>query len=169
MTTTVRLQREPFDAAKEAAALARGCTDIGAVVTFTGICRADENGEPIAALNLEHYPDMAEAEIGRHVEAAFKRWPLLGVSVVHRYGRIAPGEGIVLVVTASSHRQAAFAAAEFLMDYLKTHAPFWKQVEKAGGKTGDKTGEKIWVEAKASDDSAADRWAPAPTKRETAS
>ena len=167
MTTTVRLQREPFDAAKEAAALARGRTDIGAVVTFTGICRADENGEPIAALNLEHYPDMAEAEIGQHVEAAFKRWPLLGVSVVHRYGRIAPGEGIVLVVTASSHRQAAFAAAEFLMDYLKTHAPFWKQVEKVGGKTG----EKIWVEAKASDDTAADRWAPAPapTKREPAS
>src|SRR5215471_15140685 len=105
MTTTVRLQREPFDAASEAAALAGGRTDIGAVVTFTGICRADENGEPIAALNLEHYPEMAEAEIGRHVEAAFKRWPLLGVTVIHRYGRIAPGESIVLVVTASTHRE----------------------------------------------------------------
>jgi molybdopterin synthase catalytic subunit len=160
MTTTVRLQREPFDAAREAAALTRGRTDIGAVVTFAGICRADENGEPIAALNLEHYPEMAEAEIGRHVEAAFKRWPLLGATVVHRYGHIVPGEGIVLVVTASSHREAAFAAAEFLMDYLKTRAPFWKQVEKVGG--------SIWVEAKASDDSAADRWTSAPTKREAA-
>jgi molybdopterin synthase catalytic subunit len=97
---------------------------------------------------------MAEAEICRHVEAARQRWPLLGATVIHRYGRIAPGEGIVLVVTASSHREAAFAAAEFLMDYLKTRAPFWKQVEKAGGKTGD----KIWVEAKASDDNAAERW-----------
>jgi molybdopterin synthase catalytic subunit len=164
MSTTIRLQREAPDAAKEAAALTRGRTDIGAVVTFTGICRADENGEPIAALNLEHYPDMAEAEIGRHVEAAKKRWPLLGVTIVHRYGRIAPGEGIVLVLTASSHREAAFAAAEFLMDYLKTRAPFWKQVEKPGGKPGD----KIWVEAKTSDDSAAERWTPAPVKREVA-
>ena len=168
MTATVRLQREAFDAAKEAAALARGRTDIGAVVTFTGICRADENGEPIAALNLEHYPEMAEAEIGRHVETASKRWPLLGVTVVHRYGRIAPGEPIVLVVTASSHRQAAFAAAEFLMDYLKTHAPFWKQVEKPSDKAGGTTAARIWVEAKASDDSAAERWSPGPLKRETA-
>ena len=150
----IRLQREPFDAADEIAVLTRGRTDIGAVVTFTGICRADENGEPIAALNLEHYPGMAEAEIDRHVEAALKRWPLLGVTIIHRYGRITAGEGIVLVVTASSHREAAFAAAEFLMDYLKTRAPFWKQLEKPG----DKTSDKIWVEAKASDDSAAERW-----------
>jgi molybdopterin synthase catalytic subunit len=164
MSVIVRLQREAFDVASEVAALTRSRTDIGAVVTFTGICRADEDGEPIAALNLEHYPDMAEAEIGRHIEAARQRWPLLGVTVIHRYGRIAPGEGIVLVVTASTHRQAAFAAAEFLMDYLKTRAPFWKQVEKAGGKTSD----KIWVEARASDDSAAERWKSAPTKRETA-
>jgi molybdopterin synthase catalytic subunit len=171
MTAVIRLQREPFDAAGEAAALTRGRTDVGAVVTFTGVCRADENGEPIAVLNLEHYPRMAEAEIGRHVEAARARWPLLGVTVIHRYGRIAPGEDIVLVVTASSHRQAAFAAAEFLMDYLKTRAPFWKQVEKAGGKEAGakETGAKIWVEAKASDDSAAERWKPAPTKREIAS
>src|SRR5215468_6258428 len=164
MTATIRLQQEPFDTAAEARALTRGRTDIGAVVTFTGICRGDENGEPIAGLTLEHYPGMAEAEIGRHVEAAERRWSLHGVTVIHRYGRITPGEDIVLVVTASSHRHDAFAAAEFLMDYLKTHAPFWKQVEKASGKTG----EKIWVEAKASDDSAADRWAPAPIKRETA-
>jgi molybdopterin synthase catalytic subunit len=165
ITAIIRLQREPFDAAGEVAALTRGRADIGAVVTFTGICRADENGEPIAALDLEHYPGMAEAEIGRHVEAARARWPLLGVTVIHRYGRIAPGEDIVLVVTASSHRQAAFAAAEFLMDYLKTSAPFWKQVEKA---TGKEARAKTWVEAKSSDDSAAERWKSAPTKREGA-
>ena len=111
----------------------RGRTDVGALVTFTGICRGAEAGEPIAALTLEHYPGMAEAEIARHVEEASARWPLLGVTVIHRYGRIVPGENIVLVVTASSHREAAFAAAEFLMDYLKTRAPFWKQVEKADG------------------------------------
>jgi molybdopterin synthase catalytic subunit len=146
----VRLQRESFDPAAEAAALAQGRTDIGAVVTFTGICRGDEQGEPITALTLEHYPGMAEAEIARHVEEARSRWALLGVTVVHRYGRILPGENIVLVVTASSHRQDAFAAAEFLMDYLKTRAPFWKRVERAGATT--------WVEAKQSDDSAAERW-----------
>jgi molybdopterin synthase catalytic subunit len=150
MTTTIRLQREAFDIAAEVAALTRGRSDIGAVVTFTGICRADESGEPIAALDLEHYPGMAETEIARHVEEARARWPLLGVTVIHRYGRIAPGEVIVLVVTASSHRQAAFAAAEFLMDYLKTRAPLWKQVEKSTGNE--------WVEAKVVDDSAADRW-----------
>src|SRR6201996_7994456 len=154
MTTTIRLQKEAFDIAAEVAALTQGRTDIGAVVTFTGICRADENGEQIAALTLEHYPAMAEAEIARHVVEASARWPLLGATVIHRHGRILPGELIVLVVTTSSHRQAAFAAAEFLMDYLKTRAPFWKQVEKASGKT--------WVEAKATDDSAAERWAQAP-------
>ena len=146
----IRLQREPFDAAAEAAKLTRGRTDIGAVVTFTGICRGDEAGAPIAALTLEHYPGMAEAEIERHVAEAVARWPVSGVTVIHRFGRITPGEDIVLVVTASSHRAAAFAAAEFLMDYLKTRAPFWKQVEKTGAKT--------WVEAKAADDTAAGRW-----------
>jgi molybdopterin synthase catalytic subunit len=150
MNTTIRLQREAFDVAAEAAKLTRGRTDIGAVVAFTGVCRADEGGEPIAALTLEHYPGMAEAEIARHVEEACARWPLLGVTVIHRYGRLTPGEVIVLVITASSHRQAAFAAAEFLMDYLKTRAPFWKQVESLSGKT--------WVEAKAADDAAAERW-----------
>jgi len=112
---SVRLQREDFDAAAEAALLTRGRTDIGAVVTFSGVCRGAESGEPIAALTLEHYPDMAELEISRHVEEAQSRWPLLGVTVIHRYGRIVPGENIVLVVTASAHREAAFAAAEFLM------------------------------------------------------
>jgi len=150
MTTTIRLQRDTFDVAAEVKKLTAARTDIGAVVTFTGICRADENGEAIAALTLEHYPDMAEAEIARHVEEAQSRWALLGVTVIHRFGRIAPGEDIVMVATASSHRQAAFAAAEFLMDYLKTRAPFWKQVEKAGSAT--------WVEAKSSDDTAAERW-----------
>jgi molybdopterin synthase catalytic subunit len=169
MTTTIRLQREAFDAAAEAALLTRGRTDIGAVVTFTGLCRADENGEPIAALTLEHYPAMAEAEIGRHVAEARARWPLQGVTVIHRYGRIAPGEVIVLVVTASRHREAAFAAASFLMDYLKTRAPFWKQVEKVSGKTSSEktSSDKIWVDAKATDDAAAERWS-APPQREAA-
>jgi molybdopterin synthase catalytic subunit len=160
MTTTVRLQREPFDAAAEAANLTRGRSDIGALVTFTGVCRGFEDGEPIAALTLEHYPGMAESEIQRQVAEAAGRWPLLGITVVHRYGRILPGEDIVLVVTASSHRDAAFAAAEFLMDYLKTRAPFWKQVEKSGG--------KAWVDAKSSDDAAADRWTARRREREAA-
>jgi molybdopterin synthase catalytic subunit len=152
VTTTIRLQREAFDVAAETAAMTRGRTDIGAVVTFTGICRADESGAPIAALTLEHYPGMAEAEIARHVEEACTRWPLLGVTVIHRFGRIEPGEVIVAVATASSHRQAAFSAASFLMDYLKTRAPFWKQVEAPTG--------GAWVEAKTTDDAAADRWSP---------
>lgn len=168
MTTTIRLQREPFDVAVEVERMTRGRADIGAVVTFTGLCRADENGEPIAALTLEHYPGMAEAEIGRHVQDASARWPLLGVTVIHRHGRLVPGDVIVLVATASSHREAAFAATSFLMDYLKTRAPFWKQVESIGGKTGaDKTGaDKTWVEAKASDDTAAERWSAPPPRHE---
>jgi molybdopterin synthase catalytic subunit len=150
MNVTVRIQREAFDASAESARLTRGRTDVGAVVTFTGICRGDENGKPIAALTLEHYPGMAEHEIARHVEEARERWPLLGVTVIHRHGRIAPGEDIVLVVTASAHREAAFAAAEFLMDFLKTRAPFWKQVD-AAGRTN-------WVEAREADDKLAARW-----------
>ena len=150
ISSTVRIQREPFDAAAEAAKLTRGRTDVGALVTFTGVCRGDEAGEPIAALTLEYYPGMAEAEFERHVAEAAERWPLLGVTVIHRHGRIQPGEDIMMVATASSHREAAFAAAEFLMDYLKTRAPFWKQVEKADG--------KIWVDAKTTDAAAAARW-----------
>lgn len=151
MSATIRLQSENFDAAAEAAALARGRTDIGAVVTFTGVCRGSEQGKPIAALTLEHYPGMAEAEIARHVAEAEARWHLLGVIVIHRYGRLKPGENIVLVVTAASHRGDAFAAAEFLMDYLKTRAPFWKREEFSDGAR--------WVDAKATDDAAAGRWA----------
>src|SRR5881628_779705 len=147
---TVRLQRDDFDAAAEAARLTRGRTDVGAVVTFTGICRGSEAGEPITAMTLEHYPGMAEAEIESHVAEAERRWPLIGVTVIHRYGRLTPGDNIVLVVTAASHRGHAFAAAEFLMDYLKTRAPFWKQEER-----GDRA---QWVEAKAADDDAAGRW-----------
>jgi molybdopterin synthase catalytic subunit len=159
-TSIVRIQREPFDTAAEAKRLTGGRTDVGALVTFTGICRGNEGSEPIAALTLEHYPDMAEAEIERHVAEAIERWPLLGVTVIHRHGRILPGEDIMMVATASSHREAAFAAAEFLMDYLKTRAPFWKQVEKADG--------KIWVEAKTTDDAAAGRWAAPGKKHEAA-
>jgi molybdopterin synthase catalytic subunit len=150
MPATVRLQSENFDAAAEARKLTAGRTDVGAVVTFTGICRGTEAGAPVAALTLEHYPGMAEAEIARHVEEAEARWPLLGVTVIHRYGRMVPGDNIVLVVTTALHRGDAFAAAEFLMDYLKTRAPFWKQEERPQDTT--------WVAAKATDDLAAERW-----------
>ena len=147
---TVRIQEADFEIAREIAALAGGRTDIGAVVTFSGICRGSESGEPIAALNLEHYPGMAEAEITRHADEAMARWPLTGLTVIHRVGRIIPGENIVLVVTSSAHRQAAFEAAEFLMDYLKASAPFWKREESAKGTS--------WIEARDHDDAAAARW-----------
>jgi molybdopterin synthase catalytic subunit len=150
VTATIRIQQADFDVAQEIAVLTKGRTDIGAVVSFSGICRGSENGEPIAALTLEHYPGMAEAEIGRHADEALSRWPLQGLTIIHRFGRIAPGENIVLVVTASSHRQAAFEAAEFLMDYLKTNAPFWKREESQKGTS--------WVEARDHDDDAAARW-----------
>jgi molybdopterin synthase catalytic subunit len=147
---TIRIQEADFDIAREIAALTQGRTDIGAVVTFSGICRGGEGGEAIAALTLEHYPGMAEAEIGRHVTEAISRWPLTGVTVIHRVGRIAPGQNIVVVLTASAHRQAAFQAAEFLMDYLKANAPFWKREE---GRDGTN-----WVDARSHDDDAAARW-----------
>ena len=152
MTThvTIRIQQADFDIGREVAALTRGRTDIGAVVTFSGICRGREGDEAIAALTLEHYPGMAEAEIARHAETAMSRWPLTGLTVVHRVGRIVAGENIVLVLTASAHRQAAFQAAEFLMDYLKANAPFWKREEKPTGAN--------WVDAPSHDDAAAARW-----------
>jgi len=149
-TATIRIQEADFDIAQEIAALTSGRSDVGAVVTFSGICRGSENGEPIAALTLEHYPGMAEAEIKRHTDEAMSRWPLTGLTVVHRVGRIAPGENIVLVLAASQHRQAAFAAAEFLMDYLKANAPFWKREESAKGTS--------WIEARDHDGAAAARW-----------
>lgn len=146
----VRLQREVFDAGAEAQALVAGRTDLGALVSFVGLCR-DESGR-LAALELEHYPGMAEAEIGRIAEEAAARWPVEAIRVVHRFGRMAPGEPIVLVATASSHRGAAFAAAEFLMDFLKTRAPFWKKEHPRDGEAGD------WVAAAEADDAAAARW-----------
>jgi molybdopterin synthase catalytic subunit len=147
---TIRIQEADFDIAREIASLTKGRSDVGAVVTFSGICRGSENGEPIAALTLEHYPGMAEAEIKRHTDEAMSRWPLTGLTVVHRVGRITPGENIVLVLAASAHRQAAFQAAEFLMDYLKANAPFWKREESAKGTS--------WIAAREHDDDAAARW-----------
>jgi molybdopterin synthase catalytic subunit len=148
-SVTIRIQEADFDIAGESALLTEGRTDIGAVVSFSGICRGG-NGDGVAALSLEHYPGMAEAEIRRHVEEAQSRWPLLGVTVIHRVGRIEPGQNIVLVLTTSAHREAAFHAAEFLMDYLKTSAPFWKREETSTGTN--------WVEARTHDDAAAARW-----------
>ncbi len=145
---SIRVQHEDFDAAAEAARLSRLSKAVGAVVTFTGICR-DEDGR-LAALELEHYPGMAEAEIARIAGEAAGRWPLAGITVVHRYGRIHPGENIVLVAAASAHRDAAFDAARFLMDFLKTRAPFWKK-EHGPDENG-------WVESKSGDDIAATRW-----------
>jgi molybdopterin synthase catalytic subunit len=145
-----RIQKESFDVAAEAARLTQGCTNIGALVSFTGLCR-DEGGT-LAALEIEHYPGMAEAEINCAAREAASRWPLEGVLAVHRYGLILPGEPIVLVITASQHRGEAFAAASFLMDYLKTGAPFWKKRHWAGKGGGD------WVEAKPQDHAAAQKW-----------
>lgn len=147
---TVRVQREDFDVAAEIRGLAGGRGDTGAVVTFSGLCR-DEDGT-LAALELEHYPGMAEEEIGRIAGQAIVRWPLTGLTVIHRFGRIEPGANIVLVVAASAHRHAAFEAASFLMDYLKTSAPFWKKEHRTDGTAGD------WVAAKDTDDDALERW-----------
>lgn len=146
---TIKVQSEDFDVAAEIGRLSRLGTNVGAVVSFTGLCR-DEDGR-LAALELEHYPGMAEGEIERIAAEAAGRWPLAGITVIHRHGRIAPGENIVLVVTASAHREAAFEAANFLMDFLKTRAPFWKKEHLAGDQGG-------WVAAKAGDDRAAERW-----------
>jgi molybdopterin synthase catalytic subunit len=150
---TVRVQRDDFDPGAEAEALARGRTDVGGVASFVGYCR-DEGGR-LAALELEHYSGMAEEEIARAAGEAEARWPLIGVKVIHRYGRIAPGGRIVFVAVAAAHRGAAFAAAEMLMDYLKTRAPFWKR---AIGVDGAIEG---WVEAKGDDDRSAARWSGA--------
>ncbi|MBY8918705.1 molybdenum cofactor biosynthesis protein MoaE [Nitratireductor sp. L1-7-SE] len=146
----VRVQAGDFDLATEARRLSDGRRDVGAIVSFTGLCRDD--GGRLEALELEHYPGMAEAEIGRIAGEAAQRWPLSGLTVIHRFGRIAPGENIVLVVAASAHRRAAFEAADFLMDYLKSRAPFWKK-EHAAGET-----EAGWVEAKDRDQEDMKRW-----------
>jgi molybdopterin synthase catalytic subunit len=151
---TVRVQTGDFDVAAEIDRLTAGRVDIGAVVTFTGLCRGVDEGRALSALTLETYREMAEAEIGAILAEALARWPLQGATVVHRHGRIEPGERIVLVVVASAHRVAAFEAASFLMDYLKTRAPFWKAEELADGG-------RAWVEAKAVDDERAARWGAA--------
>lgn len=146
----VRVQAEDFDLVAETARLTDGKRDVGAVVTFTGLCR-DEGGT-LSALELEHYPGMAEAEIMRICRIAAERWPVTGLTAIHRFGKIAPGGNIVLVLAASPHRQAAFDAANFVMDYLKTSAPFWKKEHFADGSEGG------WVSAKDADDEARKRW-----------
>ncbi len=147
----VRVQADDFDAAAETARLTGGRSDVGAIVTFTGLCR-DEGGL-LAALELEHYPGMAEAEITRICREAVTRFSLLGIAAIHRVGKIAPGENIVLVIATAPHRHAAFNGASFVMDYLKTSAPFWKKEHFADGRTGG------WVDAKDSDDRAREKWA----------
>lgn len=150
---TIRIQRDDFDIQAEIDALTHGNPNIGAVVTFSGLCR-DENGT-LSALELEHYPGMAEAEIRRIALEAADRWPLNGMTVIHRVGKIQPGETIVLVITTSKHRQAAFDGAHFLMDFLKSSAPFWKrEITRDGDPAG-------WVDAKDRDEEALKRWTSA--------
>ena len=146
----ISIKTADFDAAAESALLSAGRADIGALVSFIGLCR-DEGGT-LAALELEHYPGMAEDELERLVGEAQQRWDLKGITIIHRYGQIAPGEQIVLVIAASSHRHDAFAAADFLMDYLKSRAPFWKKEHRKDGTSGD------WVEAKDADEASLKRW-----------
>ena len=147
---TVRVQREDFDTGAEIKRLTAGRTDIGAIVTFTGTVRSGPE-KTISSMTLEHYPGMTETELERVEAEARARWPLQACLIIHRFGELKPGENIVLVITASPHRQAAFQSAEFLMDYLKTRAPFWKKEAGADGQ-----GE--WVDARESDDAATARW-----------
>ena len=147
----VSVQEQDFDIAHEIELLTAGRTDIGAVVTFTGTVRGKAGDGAIAEMELEHYPGMTETELARVEAEALARWPLQGTSIIHRYGKLKPGDNIVLVVTASAHRSAAFEAAEFLMDFLKTRAPFWK-------KETSPTGDGAWVDARESDDAALARW-----------
>ena len=148
---SVRVTTADFEIGAEIARLRAGRTDIGAVVAFTGVMRADNEDRAIAGMTLEHYPGMTESELERVEAEAHRRWQLQASLIVHRVGALEPGDNIVLVVTAARHRQAAFSAAEFLMDYLKTSAPFWKkEIGRDGG--------AAWVEARASDERAAGRW-----------
>lgn len=152
---SVRVQFDDFDIATEVAALTRGRTDIGAVVTFTGLVRGSAGGRDLVSMTLEHYPGMTEAELETVEREAHARWPLQASLVVHRVGELRPGANIVLVIAASPHRHAAFQAAEFLMDYLKTRAPFWKKETFADGAAE-------WVDARDSDDTALLRWQTKP-------
>jgi molybdopterin synthase catalytic subunit len=146
----IRVQREDFDVGAEIASLQRGRTGIGGLAAFVGLVRDTAGGSGIRAMTLEHYPGMTERALEAIEAEAMKRWPLEAALIVHRYGRLEPGERIVLVVTASAHRAAAFESCEFLVDWLKTKAPFWKLEETQDGAR--------WVEAQASDDDAAKRW-----------
>jgi len=147
----IRVQTEDFNIGAEIAALTQSRTAIGGIGCFVGTVRDDRQGRPLAALCLEHYPAMTERAIARIVKQAEQRWPLLGCTVIHRVGRLVPGANIVLVLAASSHRQAALDAVAFLIDWLKTKAPFWKKEEFAGG-------DEAWVEARDADESAAAQW-----------
>jgi molybdopterin synthase catalytic subunit len=147
----IRVQDESFEVGAEIAALTAGRTDIGGIGCFVGVVRDTAGGRPITGMTLEHYPAMTEAAIARITAEAERRWELLGCTVIHRVGRLLPGEPIVLVLAAAAHRRAALAATEFLIDWLKTKAPFWKKECFAGG-------EEAWVESRAADDAAAERW-----------
>jgi molybdopterin synthase catalytic subunit len=146
----ILVQSETFDLGAEVDAMRAGRTDIGAIASFVGLARDLNEGSGVAAMTLEHYPGMTEKALAALVDEANSRWTLLDVSVIHRVGRLLPGDPIVLVVVAGSHRGEAFAACEFIMDFLKTRAPFWKKEETPDGER--------WVEARASDDAAAERW-----------
>ena len=153
------MQTADFDAGAEITRLTAGRSDIGAVVSFTGLMRADNQGQAVTGMVLEHYPGMTESELQRVEAEAQRRWPLQASLIVHRVGALQPGDNIVLVLTAAAHRQAAFEAAEFLMDYLKTEAPFWKKEIASDGQAA-------WVEARASDELAADRWRRPPASED---
>lgn len=144
------VQSEPFDLGTEVDAMRAGRTDIGAIASFVGLARDLNEGCGVAALTLEHYPGMTEKALAALVDDANARWALQDVTVIHRIGRLLPGDPIVLVAVASPHRGEAFAACECIMDFLKTQAPFWKKEETPDGAR--------WVEARASDDAAAARW-----------
>ncbi|HXZ49338.1 MAG TPA: molybdopterin synthase catalytic subunit MoaE [Usitatibacter sp.] len=150
----VRVQTQDFDPGRELEALTRGRADVGAVASFVGLVRAANDGRPIRGMTLEHYPGMTEKALEDICREAHSRWSLLGTLVIHRVGDLRPGERIVLVGVSSAHRGEAFAACEFIMDYLKTRAPFWKREDTPQGPR--------WVEARASDDDAAQRWQEAP-------
>ena len=148
---TIRIQTGDFDAGAEIAKLRAGNPEVGAVASFVGVCRDRNDGESVATMTLEHYPGMTEKALEKIVDEALTRWKIIDVTVVHRVGELKPTDQIVLVVVSGAHRGEAFAACEFLMDYLKTRAPFWKKEQTPGGAR--------WVEARASDDDAAARWA----------
>jgi len=146
----IRVQEQPFDAGAELAALKAGRTDIGGTVMFLGSVRDLSEGSDVHAMTLEHYPGMTEKALADIEAEALARWPIDAALIIHRHGRLEPGEDIVLVITASAHREAAFEACHFLIDWLKTKAPFWKLEEGSSG--------AAWVAAKDSDDDAAARW-----------